>query len=310
MPGLFDFYQAKFASKAINTVTTTYTATLNDDEIDCNSSTAFTLTLPPINSLQGTTYNIKEYYLKNIGSAIVTVQPGTNTSTNVADTIGGQNGLSSGYATIPLNPGAALVIGAQSSDTNWIIISPFPIIPSYMMAQLGSGAAMFSEEGNVNVQISSSGVSPGATGSDYVVALYSLPANSFDQANRGITISAQGSFATNTNAKRVKVIFNPTTTGVGGTVTGGTTVADTGSVTTSNAGWSVGASIFKYGVNGSNTQLGLHTQSQMGSSVASLLTPSAITAVESGNINIAVTGNATTNTTDVIFNFLEINGMN
>lgn len=183
--------------------------------------------------------------------------------------------------------------------------------PSSMITQFGAGAANFPEEGNINRQISSAGVSPGATGADNVIAVYALPANSFDQALRGITISAAGAFAANGNNKRIKIIFNPATAVVGSTVgSGGTTICDSGTVTTNGAGWQLQGTVFKYGSAGSNTQLGIHNQAQIGAAVASMLSPSLITAAENGAINIAVTGNATTATTDIVFNWLEVNAMN
>ena len=185
------------------------------------------------------------------------------------------------------------------------------IEPSSMITQFGSGTATFPEEGNINRQISSAGVTPGATGADNVLAAFSLPANSFDQAGRGLSITAQGSFGATGNNKRIKIIFNPSTATVGSTVgSGGSTVADTGTVTTNGGGWSIQANVFKYGAAGSNTQIGLHQQAQIGGAVAALLAPSLVTATESAAINVAVTGNATTATTDIVFNFLEINAMN
>ena len=68
--------------------------------------------------------------------------------------------------------------------------------------------------------------------------------------------------------------------------------------------------MFKYGAAGSNTQLGIHAQAQSGGAVSTLLAPSTITATESGAIFIAITGNATTAASDIVFNWLEINAMN
>ena len=79
---------------------------------------------------------------------------------------------------------------------------------------------------------------------------------------------------------------------------------------TNGAGWSVQANVFKYGAAGSNTQIGHHQQAQMGAAVASMLAPSLITATESGAIFIAINGNVTTATSDIVFNFLEGNAMN
>ena len=58
-------------------------------------------------------------------------------------------------------------------------------------------------------------------------------------------------------------------------------------------GWSLQANVFKYGVNGSNTQIGLHQRAQINNAVAALLAPS-LTGDRGGAILVAVTGNATT----------------
>jgi hypothetical protein len=183
--------------------------------------------------------------------------------------------------------------------------------PSSNLEQFGAGTATVLAEGNINRQISAPGINPGATGADNVLAFFSIPANSFDISGRGIGITAQGSFAATANTKQVKLIFNPATAVVGSTVgAGGTTVADSGAIATNNLGWSLQANVFKYGANGSNTQIGLHQQAQIGNAVANLLKPSLITATESGAILVAVTGNATTTASDIVFNFLEVNAMN
>jgi hypothetical protein len=145
-----------------------------------------------------------------------------------------------------------------------------------------------------------------------VLAVYTLPAGCFDQAFRGLNITAMGTIASNTNAKRCKIIFNPTTAVVGQVVTGGTTVADTGVLNTTSAagGWSLGADIFKYGAAGSNTQQAIHQQAQAGSVVGALVAPSAVTAPENAPILVAITGNAGTTAADIVFNFMQIEAMN
>ena len=185
------------------------------------------------------------------------------------------------------------------------------IMPSTTITQFGSGAATFFEEGNIVRQISGTGINPGATGADNVLAVYSLPANSLDIAGRGLCIMAMGSFASNTNVKRVKLVFNPTAAVVGSTVSGGTVIADTGNYSTTGAvGWQLIANTFKYGALGSNTQICLHESAQVGSVVGSLLVPTMTTATESGAILVAVTGNAATATTDIALNLMEIQAMN
>lgn len=174
--------------------------------------------------------------------------------------------------------------------------------------QFGKGALSFGLSGNIAAQLSGAGINPGATAADNVLAVFSLPANAFDIAGRGINILAMGSFANNTNTKTVKIIYNPATAVVGSTVgAGGTTIATGASSTTAAAGgWSLEANVYKYGAPGSNTQLGLHTAFQSGNAVGALSSPSALTATEGSPILIAITGNAATLATDIALNFLEV----
>jgi hypothetical protein len=179
------------------------------------------------------------------------------------------------------------------------------------VAVFGSGSAQMLEEGNISRQISSAGVSPGATGADNVLAVFSLPASSFDAAGRGVEIRAMGSYAGNTHTKEVKIIVNPATAVVGSTVgAGGTTVADTGAVATNGGGWELAAEVFKYGALNSDTQIGVNTDNQSGAADAALIAPALIAADEDVAILIAVTGNATTTATDIVLNVLEVTAKN
>ena len=170
--------------------------------------------------------------------------------------------------------------------------------------------ATFPDEGNVYREVVSSR-NPGGTAGDYVVGVYSIPAYSFDISGRGINIIAQGSVANNTNSKRIKLYFGCTSAVVGSAVSGGTVIADTGAYTTTGAaGWAIEANVFKYGAAGSNTQLALHQSAQIGATVGSLSVPTALTASESATVLVAVTANAGSTATDIIYNFFEINAMN
>jgi hypothetical protein len=173
----------------------------------------------------------------------------------------------------------------------------------------GNGSAQFGLEGNIYTLVSA-GVNPASTGGDIVLAVYSLPANSFDIAGRGVTLYAVGGFAANANTKRVKLIVGATAAVVGSAVSGGTAIADTGAVTTNGAGWELSAGIFKYGATGSNTQIVVHEAAQAGSAVSALISPAALTLAESQPILIAVTGNATTTATDIALNVFECNATN
>ena len=173
----------------------------------------------------------------------------------------------------------------------------------------GSGTATFLEEGNL-VRATPAN-NPASTAADVVLAVYALPASSFDVAGRALNIFAQGDVANNTNSKRVKLYYGCTTAVVGSAVTGGTVIADTGAYTTTGAaGFIVEANVVKTGATGSNTQRGLHASAQVGAVVGSLLPSTALTAPENATILIAVTGNAATATTDITLQFFEVNAMN
>ena len=174
----------------------------------------------------------------------------------------------------------------------------------------GSSTASLLKEGNINVQTSSAGVSPGATGADNVVAVYTLPASAFDVAGRTLQIVAAGSFASNGHTKEIKIFAGCAAAVVGSTVSGGTAIADTGAVTTSGGGWQIMANVSKYGAAGSNTQIAIHSQAQVGAAVSALLAPQLLTMTESAAIIIAITANCTTTASDVVFNWLEVNAAN
>lgn len=181
--------------------------------------------------------------------------------------------------------------------------------PPGAVTSFGSGNAPMTASGNLFRSVSA-GTPCGGSGNDIVMGVYSLPGNSLDIAGRGVTVTAQGSFGGNTNSKRVKIIWNPVAAVIGQVVNGGTLVADTGSVLTNGSGWSIQANIFKYGVNGSNTQIGIHQQAQVGPAVSPLVAPTPLTATESGAILIAVTGNPGTLPGDVSINLMEVTAVN
>ncbi len=182
--------------------------------------------------------------------------------------------------------------------------------PPIEITAFGSGAATMAEEGNINRQVSGAGVSPTQTGQDIILQSYQLPANSFDIAGRGICITSQGSFASNGNNKRIKIFVGTNNIAPGQIVSGGTAIADTATITTNGGGWSLMANVYKYGATGSNTQLGLHQQSQVGAAVSALSAPTSLTLTENAPTNVVITGNVATNLTDLVSNFLEINAMN
>ena len=181
----------------------------------------------------------------------------------------------------------------------------FGYLPSTMLTQFGSSIGTFLSEGIENKQVSSAGVQPGATAADNVLAAYSLPANSLDgTGNRLVSIDTRGSLGSTGNNKRVKLIYNPSTATVGSTVGGGgTTIADTGTITTNGGGWKLSGTVLKYGGANSNTQLCTSDGAVPGGNIPA---PQLATATENAAILIAVTGNATTAASDIVFNQLTI----
>lgn len=236
-------------------------------------------------------------------------------TTPYAQTIAAGGGVSlAGDVVVPAN--SLWVAQIQYTSLNVVTITGLASVPDsgagYLAAsaaiQFGGDSATFLASGLINRQISSAGISPGATGADNVLAAFTLSGGSLDGiGNRGLLISTHGSFAANGNNKRLKIIWNPTTAVVGSTVgSGGTTVADSGTVTTNGGGWHLAGRVFKYGSAGSNTQITSAGPLSPGTPVAPVLA----TAVESGAILIAVTGNATTTASDIVFNMLAIEALN
>lgn len=182
-------------------------------------------------------------------------------------------------------------------------------MPSSMTTSFGAGLATFLEEGNVFRYVSA-GINPGATAADNVLAVYSLPANSFDVTGRGVTITASGAFAANGNNKTCKIIAGCTAAVVGSTVSGGTTIGTTGVSAGNNVGWQLCSNLFKYGAPGSNTQLAQEIATVVGATHGGMGLPQLLTLPENAAILIAVTGNAATTATDISLAFAEINAMN
>ena len=182
--------------------------------------------------------------------------------------------------------------------------------PSTEITAFGGGTNTFLEEGNIYREVIA-GRNPAGTAGDYVVSTFTLSANSFDIAGRGLNMVAEGAVANNANSKRVKIYFGCTTATIGSVVTGGTVIADSGAYTTAAAvGYALEANVFKTGANGSNTQLALHYGAQIGAQVGALLVPIPLTLAENAQMLICVTANAATTATDITQNFFEINAMN
>lgn len=177
---------------------------------------------------------------------------------------------------------------------------------SSFLQRIGRSAAQAAGSGNVAALVSA-GINPGSTNTDNVLAAWTIPANIFDVAGRGLAITAMGSVAANVNSKQIKIWAGATTATVGSAIVGGTLIADSGAYTTNNAvGWQLAAQIFKYGNPGSNTQVALHQAATIGLTVGTLIVPALLTLTESSSFIIAVTGKAVTTATDISLNFAEV----
>ena len=191
-------------------------------------------------------------------------------------------------------------------------LSAIPPIPPQLFSQGGSSSLIIGASGNAvgGLLLSPTGVQPGAIGADNVLAAFTLPALFFDGANRGLQLTAAGSFGATGNNKTLKLFAGATTAVVGSTISGGTAIASTGVVTTNGGGWQIQASVYKYGSMGANTQIAIHQPTQVGGAVGTLLVPQLLTMTESGALIFAITGNVATATSDIVLNFFEAFAMN
>jgi hypothetical protein len=180
------------------------------------------------------------------------------------------------------------------------------------ISQFGGAAAYLSVQGALKRTALGTAVAPAATGADKVLAVYSIPALALNADGVALELRAAGQFANNGNTKQVKIIFNPSTAVVGSTVgSGGTLISDTGASTTSGGvGFLLGGMVVKYGALASNTQWTMNTGSIVGSTHGGVVAPVLATATESAAILVAVTGNATTATTDILLSLFEVRGLN
>ena len=207
-------------------------------------------------------------------------------------------------------PGSnGVVTGVSPQDVNDLESDGLRILE-----QAGSGTGNMSPAGNLYAATyGQTALNPTATGGDYVVAVYAIPANTFDGLGvagpRGLQVTGAGSFAANTNNSRVKLYFNPTAATVGATVAGGNLIADLGTTSQSGAGWSIAANVFKLGATGSNTQMAQATGLIAGTSHLGVNAPVFPTAVESSGILVALTANCATAKTDVNVNLFEVTFM-
>lgn len=112
MPGLKDFTTQAFHYRSIITKAAAYSVLLTDECIQVNG--AYTMTLPVLSTMQGSTTHKKVYKFVNIhATADATIAAGTG------NTIGSR-------ASFTLKPNESIVIVGSEAGTDWMIGSPFP----------------------------------------------------------------------------------------------------------------------------------------------------------------------------------------
>ena len=114
------FEKLGFSPTNIVTKTAAYTALITDDQINITGS-GVALTLPSLYSLQGTMMQKKMYLIYNNGPTYdLTIQPGTNSATGVADTI-------NSHAVWTVKPLEQIVVSGYANLTDWSISSPLTL---------------------------------------------------------------------------------------------------------------------------------------------------------------------------------------
>ncbi len=179
----------------------------------------------------------------------------------------------------------------------------------------GGGTATMEESGNIYVASGNPLTNPASITNDNVLAVYSIPGGSFSAAGKGIEVTAAGNLGNDSQAKRIKLIWNPTTAVVGSAVATNSTsflLGDTGSTTNSGSacGWCIESQVYKYGALGSNTQIGQEIGVIIGSVHGGMGLASALTTNESLPILVAVTGNATSSVGDISLYNINIEAFN
>lgn len=182
-------------------------------------------------------------------------------------------------------------------------------------AIFGGGTAVMEESGNINVQTGNPLSFPATITNDNVLGVFSMPAGSLSASGKGIEVTAAGNLGNDSQAKRVKLIWNPSAAVVGSAVATNSTsflLGDTGSTTNGGAaaGWCIQSQVYKYGAAGSNTQIAQELGVIVGSIHGGCGLASALTTNESLPILVAVTGNATSSIGDISLYNINIEAFN
>ncbi|SRR5260221_9938344 len=135
------------------------------------------------------------------------------------------------------------------------------------------GTGTFSPQGRISSQFSVAGIGNGADLTDDTLFTFSLPANSFDIAGRGVVVEAFGKFAANGNNKTVKIFF-------------GAAVISSGVQVGNNVGWFLRLVLYKQA---GNVQIG-SGRGQAGATVFTVPIPINGAEADASPITIKTTG--------------------
>jgi hypothetical protein len=161
--------------------------------------------------------------------------------------------------------------------------------------------------GNVYVDVrAAAGISPSATGAYKILSAVLVPANSLSSVGRGFKVTVWGAWANNGNTKQIQVVLGATNTVMPAldgtvTVTGGTVIGDSGAVTTAAGNWILECMLIKTGAPSANTQGSMTTRMQNTATPVALGAWTDQTFVQTNPLLLAVTGNATTTATDIVY---------
>lgn len=151
--------------------------------------------------------------------------------------------------------------------------------------QFGAGSAFSYGGGNINSQFSVAGVGNGADTSEDTLFTYSLPANSLDQAGRGIWIQAFGNVAATSATKTVKLYF-------------GATAQSFAYTTTQTGNWQICAEVYKQAA---SVQVGFFQWDAAGATTARSVAAFVNGAeTDTAAITIKVTGTSTAATANLV----------
>lgn len=256
-------------------------------------------------------------FLQSAQALEIWAAQGEGKRVNGVNPTNGQSGFSPGCEWVNYLTGATFKNIGSTTSSFWVQSDPSASSgTAFGVPTTISQAAIMRASGNFyrNILTVANGIQPSATGADKIVDAFTIPAGTFDSAGRGFVATVYGTFGATGNNKLIKVILgatntNPATNGTV-TVTGGTTIGSTGTLTTNGGGLVLTCQLFKTGAAASNTQESMTTGIVAGSTHAGCGSWTDQTFTEANAQLLVVTVNLTTATTDFTYQGMELTGYN